>query len=62
MSDEFKVLADEMAAIIRDKIEILAALRVAYQKQSRELADTKKQLKELQNKLKGSETDGRKSQ
>ncbi|QHJ83949.1 MAG: hypothetical protein [Caudoviricetes sp.] len=61
MSDEFKVLADEMAAIIRDKIEILATLRVAYQKQSRELADTKKQLKELQNKLKGSEIDGRKS-
>lgn len=61
MSDEFKVLADEMAAIIRDKIEILAALRVAYQKQSIELADTKKQLKELQNKLKGSETDDRKS-
>lgn len=61
MSDEFKVLADEMAAIIRDKIEILATLRVAYQKQSRELADTKKQLKELQNKLKGSETDDRKS-
>lgn len=62
MSDEFKVLADEMAAIIRDKIEILATLRVAYQKQSIELVDTKKQLKELQNKLKGSETDGRKSQ
>ena len=54
MSDEFKVLADEMAAIIRDKIEILAALRVAYQKQSTKLANTKNQLKKLQNMFNGS--------
>lgn len=61
MNEEFKALADEMAAIIRDKVELLSVLRVAYQKQSKELSETKKQLKDLQDKLKGGGNNDRKS-